>query len=469
MKLYSYLYEIPLFYAILVALNYFRFPEYPGFLEINPHPYWLGILLFSFRYGTFAGAITGILSTVTYIIFIWLEGDRYLFGDFHFYLLPSLFIIIGTLIGIGVDKYIQINKKQKKELIKLSGDKIHLYQELKSQRVITNELEKRIVTKTSTLVTLYEGARRLDTVEFEDLYKSIVLFFSKTLDVKEAAIYLKDNNKWKLKRSLGWENEDSWPKEYALNDGLVGLSGSGGKVLNIKNFLGKDVERQKIQVTDSQPQLDIKRECLMAGPLKKGENGNVIGVFSIQAIPLLSLNSATVNLFSFLLNWASRSLGTAYFFEEMKKQEILDPELEIYSFRYFETRFKQEFLRSRTYYLPLSIALITITGTDNFPPPKKKSVMTAISHLLKDSCRDIDVIASFPDPNIPFACLLTTTTAEKSSDVKKVIFDNFEKLNLDKSVRLHIGISSYTPKTKSIEDFLNLTKEELHKEMENVA
>ena len=256
------------------------------------------------------------------------------------------------------EKILQM-QDQKKELIKLSGDKIHLYQELKSQRVITNELEKRIVTKTSTLVTLYEGARRLDTVEFEDLYKSIVLFFSKTLDVKEAAIYLKDNNKWKLKRSLGWENEDSWPKEYALNDGLVGLSGSGGKVLNIKNFLGKDVERQKIQVTDSQPQLDIKRECLMAGPLKKGENGNVIGVFSIQAIPLLSLNSATVNLFSFLLNWASRSLGTAYFFEEMKKQEILDPELEIYSFRYFETRFKQ-YPKNKTLEKTLSCCVCSI-------------------------------------------------------------------------------------------------------------
>lgn len=463
MKIPSYLYEIPVVFVFLLVLNYFRFPEHPGFIEINPHPYWLAILLFGFRYGTYAGATVGIMSAALYLGYIWVFGDKYLFGDFSFYILPSLFIIAGALIGIGVDRYLQQIKKQKKDLIKLSEDKIHLYQELKTQRVINSELEKKIVTKMSTLVTLYEGGRRLDTTDFEDLYKSILSFVAKTLDLKEAAIYLKKQDKWVLKQAHGWPKPNAWPIAYDIHDGLVGLSGTSGKIVSIKDFLSKDAETQKIQVAENVPQVNIQKECLMAGPLKKGEMGEVLGVFSIQNMPLLSLNSATVNLFSFLLSWAGRSLGTAYYHEELRAQEILDPEFQIYSFRYFETRCKQEFLRSRTYYLPLSVALIMVSGTDEFPPQKKKSVFTAISRLLKNSCREIDVIASYHE-GIPFVCLLTTTTKEKAQEIKDVILKNFSKLSFDKGIALKIGLSSFTPKVDSVAEFLEIAKRDLQEQ-----
>ena len=70
-KKYSYVYEIPLFYLGIIFINRVFAPEMPAFLDVVPHPYWLGVLLFSFRYGIVAGLISGILSAVLFLLLLY--------------------------------------------------------------------------------------------------------------------------------------------------------------------------------------------------------------------------------------------------------------------------------------------------------------------------------------------------------------------------------------------------------------
>lgn len=458
MKKLSYLYEIPIFYAFLIAINYVFLPEVPGYIDISPHPYWLGILLFGFRYGVFSGLTAGFVSAGLYLGFHWFFWERYVFEDLTFYLLPALFIIIGALVGFGVNRYLTAIVEKARQIKILQETKDLLLEDLNVQREITANLEKRITTKMATLVTLYQGAMAMDTINPTDLYDAILDFLSRTLPARTASLYLKSEEGWRLHKTYG-RGEKSLPTPfYPFHQGLVGMAGSKEKIITIRDYLGGESFEKKKGAPDGS-------ECLIAGPLRKGERGPVIAVYAVQDMDLLHLTSATTNLLSFLLNWADRSLGKAFYFEELKSQEILDPEYNIYSYAYFQSRFNQEFIRSRTYYLPLTIGLVRIKGLSGIAPDRRNAVYLAISRLLKESCRQTDIIARYPDPEIAFILLLTTTSESQSQEIKKVIDANFKKIGLKQNIQLVLGLSSYTPRVTSTENLI----EEALKDLDRAA
>ncbi|MDO8527783.1 MAG: hypothetical protein Q7T03_08870 [Deltaproteobacteria bacterium] len=452
LKKYPYVYEIPLLYLLLYAINRILIPEYIGFVGIDPHPYWIGILLFGFRYGIIAGIATGLISAILYLSLSWFYIERYLFEDISFYMLPGFFILVGVLIGVGVERNRRILATQEVEKeIFLKNEKA-LKEEIKTLGEINQGLEKRIVTRMATLVTLYEGARRMETVQVEQLYRSILEFVAKTLDAGEAAVYLKTPEGWQLKEKYGWKDYEKRPEKFKPDEGITGMAGASGKVVSVRDFIHQGKEGPIAP--------ELLGDCLVAGPLRKGEQGEVLAVLSIQNIPFLNFNSATINLFGFLLQWASRALERAFFVQELRAQEIIDPEYQVYSWPYFLGRGSQEFVRSQTYYLPLSVGLFCVEGEAALVASKRVEIFTTVAELLKACCREMDVIAKSPEEGIPFAVLWMTASKAQAGEIRSKIQTHFEKLKLP--VKLQIGVASFSPQSKDFDNMLQEAREDLH-------
>lgn len=450
LRRYPYLYEVPLFFLFLFGVNQFLLPQMPGFIGIDPHPYWIGILLFGFRYGVPAGLMAGVVSAALYLYSAWTFLERYLFEDVSFYLLPSFFVLVGVLVGVGVRRYRETLDRLTRDKAELTRAEKALQDEIKILKEINIGLEKKIATRMTTLVTLYEGAKRLEAIQLEDLYPAILEFMTKTLDVGKSSLYLKEEGRFLLKKNIGWQDYEKRPSEIPMNEGIIGIAGASNKVTSIRDFL------QDPSV--SKPAL--LGDAMIAGPLRDGENGEVVGVLSIQEMPFLSFNSATLNLFAFLLQWASRSIGRANYIKQLKTQEIVDPEYHVYSKDYFLSRAVQELNRSKTYYLPLSLGLVQVEGTEKIPKAKKGPVMVALSRLMKNSCREMDVIARFDDPQTPFAVLLVTASRAQAEEIRRKILDNFKQMKME-SVFMKMGISSFVPKTKNVESLIEEAKKDL--------
>ena len=86
-KKYPYLYEIPLVYLLIFGINRLLMPEMTGFIGVDPHPYWIGVLMFGFRYGVVAGLLAGSISAALYLMSAWYFIECYIFEDVSFYLL----------------------------------------------------------------------------------------------------------------------------------------------------------------------------------------------------------------------------------------------------------------------------------------------------------------------------------------------------------------------------------------------
>lgn len=455
----SYFYEIPLSLAVLIFINWKFTPEIPGFLGLNPHPYWLVILLFGFRYGLVAGMLSGVGAASVYLAFVWLFGEPYLFEDFTFYMLPSFFVLAGGLIGLGSHRYQVITFHLEQEKAHLENEAKRLKQEIDALNEINAGLEKRIVTRMSTLITVYEGARKLESMDISELYPAILDFIVKTLEATEASLYVKHEQGWKLKCQHGFKDYQKLKEILQKNEGITGLAGFRNQVLTIRDLMG---EAEK-----GNPSTDVLGDALLAGPLCKGEKGEVMGIVAIGHLPFLKFNSATVNLFAFILQWASRSLGRTVYIHELRASEVIDPEYQVYSYPYFQSRFAQEFLRSKTYYLPMTVGLLKIEGLNELPVQKRNHYLTIMSQLLKESVRDMDVVARFQDPLIPFAFLLLTASSNQAEVFGGKIREKIALLGLAGSTEgelldIRVGMASFTPKMEAPDGLIDIAKKNLN-------
>jgi GGDEF domain-containing protein len=435
MKTYAVLYEVPLLYALLYAFNQLFYPGLPGFIDITPHPFWGVILLFALRYGTNAGFYSGVCGAALFFACTWFEGERFLFDDTFFFFEPFLFIIIGTLCGYAVQCYKNQITFLTQETTGLRDREQKLIEEHKFQQSIISELEKRIVTRINTLIHLYEGARKLESSLSREVYKAALGFTVKILEAQAGAIYLLEQGKLIVKETVGWETDNHWPREILPGEGLAGKAFASGKLTTIRDVLGTE-------------KAEAEADCLIAGVLKRGEAGEPIGVLCIQRLPFLQFNNANINVFSFLTQWANRSIGRSAYIENLKTNEIIDPELGLFSHRYLELRAEEEFSKSKTYYLPMSLALIGLTHANGLPFELTHTALIAISQLLRETCGPIHVVARFPTPHIPFAILMTTTSEKQALELKKQLILGMQNLAI--GLQLQVGTASFEPRHKNV-------------------
>lgn len=461
MKL-KYAIEIVVFYAVMAAVNLLVFPSYPGFVGIDPHPYWLGVLLFGFRYGVAAGFGSGLISAALYLAMAWVGIERYLFEDVSFYVLPALFIIAGVITGVGMHTTRRDIRDLKGRLSNQQEKMAQQDGEIRTLRDINSGLEKRVVTRMQTLVTLYEGARSLSTTTLDDLYKAVLHFTAKTLGAEEAALYLRTDDGWRVKERYGWKEYARHPEHLQPGEGITGLAGLRGKLLTVRDFVGQDVPT------------NILTDCIMAGPVRgpirdldtgDPKQGEVVAVVSIQDIPFLQFNSSTVSLMNFLLDWASRAVCHATEVATMKENEIWDPQYQVFSMNYFRSRAHQEWIRSKTYYLPLSVGMVKAEGLAGLKSGARHKVLSILAEVLKQSCREMDVVARLQDTSMPFAFLLITASPAQAEEVHKTIMRRLDAIDISgldsqyAAVKLQIGLSHFSPRVKDMDAMIRDAQE----------
>ncbi len=434
----SYLYEIPLFYGLLFLAQRTFWPENPGFRDVNPSPFWLGLLLFGLRYGMFAGLLSGVASGALLALAARLAGEGYRLGDGEFWFLPGLFVILGACIGGSADSFLHRIASLKSRIGELTDQARGLLRQLQMQQKAMRAVEQQVVSQMSSLVTLYHGSRELGTLEREQLLIGILDFFTRALAATKTGLYVPEGERWVLREQRGWLEADTYPRSVEPGQGLVGRAGAEHRVVSLKEFF-TGAEAGELQEGRGS-------DALMAAPLRSPD-GKPVAVFAVQSMPFLRFNSASVNLLTLLADWGDEALAKCVHFEELTAKSIMDEEFSVYSRQYFLARTKQEFARSKRHSLPFSLLLAAPAGLDSIPMARRVAYLRALSRLLRDSVREIDIVTKTPFPEVPFAVLAMTATREQAGVIKARILERSAGLELPGDLRL--GIGSFDPDMKA--------------------
>lgn len=440
--------EIIIFITLILTTNLYSFGAEPGYYGWNLNPFWAAVLLFSLRYGFMAGLVSGSLSSASYLGLCYFARDqgqsiidRYLFEDPDFYVLPTSFVVVGSLIGWIISARDQQAADFQEERDELARAEAPLKTEISTLHDINLALEKKIVTQMSTLVTMYEGARLLENQDLNSILDSINRFFSKVLGVEASELFQITDGKLVLRDSWSAVGEGGGSAaDDDLEQDMARMAMTRKRIVSLRDYMQSGTLAQ------------YKGKTLIAGPICSGENGDVIAVYCVKKIRLEEINSSFINALAFLTGWASRAIAKAREVRTLRDNAIIDEAFNVFTASYFRHRCEEEFSRSKKYYLPLSFARIQLVGIETMPQIRQRNWMTAAVRIFKSSFREMDVIGFHDDNAKEFGILMVTCSPEQAEGMVERVRKSMSDLGLGGDVHLDINLKHFNPRMTAFDE-----------------
>ncbi|MBI3969543.1 MAG: GAF domain-containing protein [Chloroflexi bacterium] len=380
-------FEMLLGLGFIVAINLVLFSDNWGYFEANPHPFWLVILPVAARYGALPGYVVGFAATATYVLLIITQPRSAFAVDIlstEALLNPVLFVVVGAALG-------ELRERQKRDQKRLAAkyDEVELGLQDIAQRYlaaveINRELERRIVSQTSTVTTLYQAAKALEQLDVEELSPSLLELTTSFIEAEACALYLAQGGRFVLKVSRPEVVDFVRPAELDTTRGMAALVIGNKRTATIRDVMA-----------EATPSQIVSQRLLMATPLLD-QRQQIIGILTVEKMPFLRFTPSAVKLFTLLGDWASTAFQTALRFQESQDRNIDDVLTGAYSYPYFAKRLSEEIERARGYHLPLTLLALRLEDYELISPVRLPLLLQTLGVVFRQQVRSIDVIGKHP-------------------------------------------------------------------------
>ena len=412
----SYVLEIILAFLLLDFLNFYFFKNDMGFLHTPLHPYWLIVLFIPTRYGFTSGFMAGVIAGIHVVLFSLghfpLRMDIEKIAEAHGLDLPVAFVLTGLFLGAVRQKY-KDSEEQKERELKESRE---ILEDLKKTAETTERarrvLEGRIVGETTTVRTLYEAAKKFDSLDLQSVYQGCLNILVGHLKVEKASLYIKDGEYLILKSSYGWTQGKASAGKLAFKDSIMSIAFEKKEIVTIKDIL----KRQDAKKHEAQYE-----EILAMIPFLNSVN-EIVGVVNIEKLDFFQFNKPNLELMQIIIDWASRAIDNKLAYEKMKSQLIFDEQEEIYSNNYFKTALEKEFIKAKEHHLKLAVGFIKLEHFGFLEERVKTLVSRRVVAYLKKVASSSDLIFHYK-----FEGTYAVLSPLKDQVVLQATFKEFEK------------------------------------------
>ena len=385
----AFIFEMLIGFLVINFINYLVFPYDLGFKQFLLHPYWIMILLLSCRWGFTAGTLSGLVASAHYIFFtlqgipsrsqleqwIELQGLTY----------PIAFTLVGIILGNIRQRQITLETQQNHLLAQQEKEIKNFKKQIELTETSKRVLETRIVGQTTTVKTLYEAARKLETLNFENVYRGCLDILSKHFQVHKASVYIREGDYYVLKAAYGWGGGSVVESKILQDKSLMQIAFKENRPITVTDILKRG---------DSQSYAHFYGEALAMFPIQD-EAGQPIGVVNIEKMDFLSLNKSNLQIIGLVVEWVSQALNKIIFLKSMNSQLIYDEEYQIYNYRHFKDVLESEFSRAKRYQLDLTVSLVKLEQFGFLKEQTQKIFSKTVVTLLKKFMTPHDMIFKY--------------------------------------------------------------------------
>ena len=464
----DFIFSIALFFLLVISVNIFLFPEFPGFLGLNPHPYLVVILLISGRFGLKEGMISALIAIIILSIYVYIETRPYFSLNIFFERDFIITLVSYCLSGLIVGEMRRFNKSYEGRLLRenndLKGEKFHLNEQLEIVNQIKEELEDRIVGQEETVHSLYQATKSLETLEEEQFYKSLTQITARFTGASKISLYFIDYSKDSLRQvaRFGWDDGATNNKSFPLYEGMFAIILKNNNILTIK------------EISDNPEHLQIWENCPYKAyayvPISMASVP--VGILTVDEIPFLKLNISTVRILALITELAVPALNNIITYQDLQEMIKIDPITEMNNYDSFLGITKVEFQKSMRYKLDFSLLAIKIDGYEKleelYGHDTRIEALKWMANKIKEMLRDVDIYGLGPKEN-QFVMALPITNLEGVL----MVVERFKEIETStkprpkwfKHLKYFYGAASYHPSldsfsalVKNLHDSLDLNK-----------
>jgi len=354
------------------------------YLQINPHPLLLLSIIMGLRYGHYLGTISALISTLFFIrVFLVIHGDIYLIlTEFSYYKYPLLFFWLALILGYFKDNKDTIIKSLTNEKNLLIKEYTKLSKSYKLNEKIKMELKKQIIVSDESILNLYEIAKRLQTLDVEEVFTETIGVLSKYLKSDKISIYTygEENGFLRLKIRVG---ENSGMKHSFHIEDSIGLK----KVITEQNV----VKWNEVAEEDFP---------LMVAPIIK--DNKVFAIVNIEHMEFDRVSEYAFQLFKLITDWVNKSLERAVYVDQLKESKYIEG-TSLFRDEAFIDRLNEEERRKSEF--GMDFCLLKYRLTNGTP--------TTINEALNNILRSVDVVSYEPSEKIVSILLPATSGKNK--------------------------------------------------------
>ncbi|CAO3356763.1 GAF domain-containing protein [Azospirillum palustre] len=376
------------------------------FEGVQPHPFWIPVLLLAIQYGTNEGVLAALVASVA--LRLGNMPDAGIGQDLYDHLFtltrePILWLVAAVLFGELRMRQLREREDLRAGLATARQEAEAIARSYRALKSVKESLETRVAGQLRTVFTLYQAAKSIDHLDEGEVMLGIADLVRTVMKPEKFSLFLLNNDVLESVTNEGWDDEtDSYARWFDSGTPL---------------FQTVIARQRQLCVNRADDERVLAGEGVMAGPLISADTGEVLGMVKIESLGFTDLSVNTVENFRILCEWIGTAMAKARQYRTASEQRVFTDEA-LYSSSYIGRQ--AEFLALLGRRMGFETTAITIrpTGLSRLSVAQRADLAAAIGEAVRGSLRDTDLACDFGHQGTSFGVVLAGTPLEGAKQVE---------------------------------------------------
>ena len=385
------------------------------FLTVNPHPFWIPVLLVAAQYGTAEGLMAALLATLFFLVGnMPVEPE----GVDHYDYLYSVAInpVLWFVAGWGLGELRQRHVRERDNLVKEIQDSqqredliSNSYKFVKNRK---EALEVQVSGQLMSSVEAYRAAKAVETLDPKSVMQGVERLVSSVLNPQKFSLYIFHDNKLRATILHGWNANDTYAQEIdsysPLYQAVVG-------------------QQELLVVANEQHEVALDGQGIMAGPIIDPDTKRVVGMLKIEQIDFVSLSLNTIETFRALSEWIGTALINARNYQTVKSEAIVNPERNLLTYNYFKRQSDYLAKLGKRVGFNVSMLVIQVNNAAAMMDDERITVARQIGESVRAVLRSVDLAFDYQTDGQEYSILLPATNVTGANIVREKIAKDLDR------------------------------------------
>lgn len=384
------------------------------FMDVNPHPFWVIVVLLAVQYGTNEGLLAALLASIVLFLGnfpIQPEGvDRYDFL-YEVFIVPILWFVFGWLIGEIRMRHVRERNRLGKELEESRSREELISESYNFVKTRKEALEVQVAGQLTSAIEAYRAAKDVETLDPKSVMQGIETLINSVLGPQKFSLYLFHDNSLTATILHGWQQSDNFLQEIdsfsPLYQAVVG-------------------QQQTLIIANEDHERALDGQGIIAGPILDPETRRVVGMLKIEQMDFISLSLNTVESFKALADWIGTALINARNYQTVKSEAMVNPERGMLSYGFFQRQ--SDYLSKLAKRLDFNLTMLVIKINDNegLDDGQRITIARQIGESVRKVLRSVDLAFDYQTDGIEYSVLLPATPMRGANIVRDKIAADLE-------------------------------------------
>jgi hypothetical protein len=385
------------------------------FWDVNPHPFWIPVLLVAAQYGTNEALVAAILATAFYLVPglpPLTEGMNHYDRLYTIWINPILWIVVGWLVGELRQRHIRERDRLRREVIDSQQREQLISDSYKFVRGRKEALEVQVSGQLTSSIEAYRAAKSVETLDPKSVMQGVERLVKSVMGPQKFSLFVMHDSKLTASILHGWNPTDRYAQEIDSFSSLYQAAVGNQETLVIAN---------------EQHEIALDGQGLLAGPIVDPETRRVLGLLKIEQMDFLSLSLSTVETFRALCDWIGTALVNARNYQTAKSESVVNPERNLLTYNYFKRQNDYLAKLAKRVGFDLTMVVIKLNNPKALMDADRVTVARQIGESVRSVLRNVDLAFDYQTDGEEYSLLLPATSQSGANIVRDKIAKDIEK------------------------------------------